>query len=199
MEALFDPAFVQEANVSRRLPSADGLSYLAQPEMRELIQAALDLNWTLLGYEADVDSAPSEWEPLSNEFTNWREEEQARNLAGELETLPPDTKVLVWCGNGHLNKRTTEMRTWTWVPMGWHLRHITHIEPFAIDQTVTVTLDPSAAPDERTAIAALAPLLEEFGRTAGFLTEEAPEPWCRDGVDAVLLSLDNEMSKAGRP
>ncbi len=35
--------------------------------------------------------------------------------------------------------------------------------------------------------------LEALGGSGGYLAEEAPEPWCREGVDAVVLSLDNKL------
>jgi hypothetical protein len=68
MEALHGQALVDEPNGSRRLPPVPAPSYLAQPEMRSFIQAALDLGWTLHGYEADVARAPSDWDPLGITF-----------------------------------------------------------------------------------------------------------------------------------
>jgi hypothetical protein len=56
--------------------------YLAQPDMRRLITAALELGWSRWAYEAvfegAADADPAEM--LSMEFTNWREHEQARKL-----------------------------------------------------------------------------------------------------------------------
>jgi len=57
MEAL-QPGDAEAANTTRRPPdAADG--YLAQPDMAELIQAALALGWTLWAYEADIDTPRS--------------------------------------------------------------------------------------------------------------------------------------------
>jgi hypothetical protein len=75
--------------------------------MRELIQAALELGWTLWRYEADFDQAPSalvEQGLMSQAFANWREVEQARNLAAVLAGLAASDRLLVWCGNGHASK-----------------------------------------------------------------------------------------------
>ena len=51
MEVLF-PWFAEQCNVARRIPQGD-FGYLSQPEMKDVLQAALDLGWTLLPYEAD--------------------------------------------------------------------------------------------------------------------------------------------------
>lgn len=51
MEALH-PNFAKQCNNTRLLPD-EKMGYLSQPEMREFIQTALDLSWTLIPYEAD--------------------------------------------------------------------------------------------------------------------------------------------------
>lgn len=192
MEALADPGFVENANRNRSLPKIRGQSYLAQPEMRTFIQTALDLGWTLIGYEADMSLAPTDWDPMSEEFTNWREKQQAVNLVQALELLPPDTKIFVWSGNGHLYK---SHRPWpgSWEPMGWHFRDVSGIDPFAIDQVVTVDFGEPDLEKQAVALERYAPDLRILGGTAGFLAEEAPGPWAQDDVDAVILSLENEM------
>jgi hypothetical protein len=105
MEAL-TPDDAQAANTTRR-PPHDTDGYLAQPDMAELIQAALALGWTLWPYEADIDHAPAaivEQGLGGLAFTNWREAEQARNLAAVLTGLAPSDRLLVWCGNSHASK-----------------------------------------------------------------------------------------------
>jgi hypothetical protein len=72
MEAL-TPEFAEEANGSRVVPPHEPIGYLGQPDLRELIAAALELGWTLLHYEADFDRKPPEFANLSMEETNWRE------------------------------------------------------------------------------------------------------------------------------
>jgi hypothetical protein len=60
-------------------------------DLGALVQAALDLGWTLWAYEADVRHPPPELVAegsLSAAFTDWRELEQARNLVGVLGRLP---------------------------------------------------------------------------------------------------------------
>lgn len=63
MEAL-RPAFAAAANENRVAPD-ESHGYLSQPEMRDLIAAALDLGWTLVPYEADFDSKPRAFANLS--------------------------------------------------------------------------------------------------------------------------------------
>ena len=56
-EALY-PQFAEEANRTRTIPVVKR-GYLSQPEMRALIQTALDLGLTLIPYEADFDKLPT--------------------------------------------------------------------------------------------------------------------------------------------
>jgi hypothetical protein len=211
MEAL-TPAIAARANATRRvLDAASG--YLSQPEMRRLVQAALDRDWSLIAYEADPADQPPGLEPLTPEGINWREEEQARRLARALEALPSGTKLLVWCGNGHLSKaegrsagpvkiegapvgqQDVTLPAHRFVPMGARFEQIAGLQPFAIDQAVTVEFDTSRRNPWTEWAQHFAPVLESHGGTAGFLFEEAPADWPpRKGVDAVLLSLDNALS-----
>ena len=41
---------------------------------------------------------------MSQAFTNWREVEQAHNLAAVLAGLTASDRLLVWCGNSHASK-----------------------------------------------------------------------------------------------
>lgn len=154
MEALCDRNLTERANAQRQLPAASG--YLAQPEMRALIQGALDLGWTLISYEADMTAAPSS-DLTSAQVTNWRELEQARNLAAAL----PDGPLLVWCGNGHLSRAKPDLG---WQPMACRFQEVTGVEPFALDQTVTVLFEQGESWVDR-----FRDELAAFGGTAGFL------------------------------
>lgn len=192
MEALWSAELIEEANRSRVLPRVpDG--YLAQPEMRELIQAALDLEWILIGYEAGLHQEAPDLDPIGMAFTNWREERQASNLTGALASLPWDARLLVWCGNHHQLKAPVAGFEWgtQWRPMGWHLVQ-RGIDPFVIDQCVSVEFMPPREEVVR-ALDELAPALEQMGGTAGFLSQEAPPSWDQPGVDAVLVSLHNRL------
>ena len=45
----------------------------------------------------------------------------------------PGEPLLVWCGNSHASKVEHE----EWIPMGWHFRDMSGVDPFVIDQDVT--------------------------------------------------------------
>jgi hypothetical protein len=190
MEAL-QPGDAEAANATRR-PSHVAGGYLAQPDMRDLIQAALELGWTMWRYEADIDHAPAalvEQGLPSQAFTNWREAEQAHNLAEVLAGLTASDRLLVWCGNGHANRVAVD----GWPSMGHHFAALVAEGAFVIDQTVTVAF---AGLEQRQAalVAELAPILDRYGGTAGLLVEEAGPLSCWPGVDALIVSTDNAMT-----
>jgi hypothetical protein len=183
MEALWDRAFADRANRDRVLPSARS-GYLAQPEMRSMIQVALDLGWTLLAYEADMSAAPCE-DLMAREVTAWRELRQAENL---LDVLP-DSPTLIWCGWGHLSKpRAPSLDGFK--PMAQHFQELSGIEPFALDQTTTIGGDPD---DAEAWLDMYWDELVRLGGTGGFLLEDAPDGWIQSWADAYVLSLANKL------
>jgi hypothetical protein len=205
MEALNRP-FAEEGNRARQAPEAGG-GYLAQREMRALIQLALDLGWTLIPYEAEMNLIPpalASKEHMSGEMTNWREEVQARNILLALQALPTDAKLLVWCGNSHHSKeiRHDEQMMirrdgkWVlipkpadepdWIPMGYQFTQMSGINPFTIHQCLFDGLSQI--------LSLCTPQLETLGGTAGFLSSLC-FPWGRcgcilntecDGVEAIV-------------
>jgi hypothetical protein len=209
MEALF-PTFADQSNRTR-VPPEKSEGYLAQPDMRSLIQEALDLGWSLLAYEADIVQWLSarhglnlpgtddlyqvlpqlqgyQAELMSMEFTNWREEQQARNLITALEALPANTPLLVWCGNNHQSKRPLQ----DWMPMGYQLKKLSGWDPFSIDQTRTVNFTDD--PGHFEPFEEFRQDLMAYGGTPGFLLEEAPPRFMHNtDADAFLLSLQNEL------
>lgn len=209
MEALWPYVFAEEAIRTRQVPVTTEEGYLAQPEMRQFIQAALDLGWTLFPYEADYDAHPAErekaegvdWEEeqqtpgLSDaavETVSWREEQQARNLCNALHALPPGTKLLVWCGNSHHSK---ERNDW-FAPMGHWFPRLSGIGHFAIDQCVTVDFASTFGTQAGPGLAAqFSAELAANGGTAGFLTDDAPVSQLRNrkDQDAFILSTENEL------
>jgi hypothetical protein len=196
MEALHWPAKDVPGPITA-LPD-DTRGYLAQPEMRVMIGTALDLGWTLWAYEAQFEIAPETdraW-LRGMEFTNWREREQAANLCRLLEAAPGEP-MLAWCGNSHASKHgTASPKDDEWVPMGWHFRELSSIDPFVIDQTVTVAFDGEPRPWARDLLGSLADVLAAHGGTAGILRGQAPPPldtWT--GVDAVVVSTDNALTE----
>jgi hypothetical protein len=194
MEALSDRGMTERANVSRKLECGLG-GYLGQPEMRALVGAALELGWTLHSYEADFTLSPAGDGPEDNAAVNWREDQQARNLGAVVAGLGPAERIISWCGNGHLTRRPMtafwegEMRTWT--PLGCKVATYCGIEPFSIDQAMTVEFEGL----EHEWLAPFVDVLESHGGTAGFLAGDAPEElaWLGDSAEAYVLSLDNAL------
>jgi hypothetical protein len=171
--------------------------YLAQPEMRAMIGTALDLGWTLWTYEAQFDVTPDTdlaW-LRSMEFTNWREREQAANL-GRLMDSAPGEPMLVWCGNSHASKHEpSSCDDDEWIPMGWNFREMSGLDPFVIDQTVTVNFSGRPPGHAQELLEFLAGTLADLGGTAGILRAQAPPPLDqRTGVDALVVSTDNELT-----
>jgi len=194
MEALYE-GFASEANATRRVPGI-GLGYLAHDDMRALIGDALALGWDLLSYECNF-SLWNGGETRSAEFANWRDAEEARNLTAFLARSPQDLKLLVWCGNSHQRKTPQTypgVRRMTWVRLGQRLRELSGLDPFVIDQSVTVEYRRQRSP-RRQDVKRYASELRELGGTGGFLREEDPDArWRKDlSADAWLLSLDNLM------
>jgi hypothetical protein len=196
MEALY-PSVVEEANASRHLPP-DAWSYLAQPEMQEFIQSALDLGWTLIAYEANFEQ---ELTGLGErEKNNWREEQQASHLIEALARLPEE-RLLVWCGNNHHSKALVAVRPGGpdgfWGLMGYHFCAKSGLDPFVIDQGPTVHFPgiPRRSAREQW-LEQITPTLLTLGGTAGFLREEAPACFAVGPVnDAYIVSLENEMEE----
>jgi hypothetical protein len=194
MEALYGP-FTREANETRQVPTS-GVGYLAQKDMRALIAEALALGWNLVAYECDF----SRWQGESGtaEFANWRDAEEARNLTEFLARSPADLKLMVWCGNSHQRKtpqRYPGLRGSTWIRLGQRFRELSGIDPFVIDQSVTVEYRWRRSP-RRNDVKRYRTELSELGGTGGFLRNEDPDPRWRDDMsaDAWLLSLHNSMS-----
>lgn len=188
MEALPAPR-PQEPVAWTEQPSVEG-GYLTQPDMRELTGTALDLGWRLWSYEAWLDpelfAAPEQL--VTMDHTNWREREQALNLAELAARIP---RLLVWCGNGHATREAVG----DWVPMGHHFVCETGRRPYVLDQTGTVNWNDEEQYLPDGALEALERELAPFGGTAAVLHDDAPEPLRRLDADAFVLSVDNAMTE----
>jgi hypothetical protein len=188
MEALPAPETDTPSPV-RAIPPHRG-GYLAQPEMQQMITAALELGWSLWGYEALIEAGRDQAELLTMAFTNWREREQARNLC-RLVAAAPREPLLVWCGNSHASKQAIG----EWVPMGWHFSAESGTDAFVIDQTVSVDFGVGSPLCPPELLATLAVTLAAHGGTAGILRDQAPPPLNSvPGVDAVIVSADNLLT-----
>jgi hypothetical protein len=208
MEALF-LQFAEQANRTRLLMKGT-LGYLSQLQMREFIRTALDLSWTLIPYECDnfewlsgkhgIDFSNAEekekirhWQQYQSEFTgpefsNWREEQQA------LDSLPAGSRMLVWYGNNHHSKSAED----GWLPMGYQFQRHSGMDPFVVDQTLTVKFDPTDDFVETELIPPFSEEMAKHGGTPGFLVEEMPASFARFGFegledDAILISTQNDL------
>jgi hypothetical protein len=198
MEAL--PSWVaSEINKTRQLPR-NVSGYLADPEMRNFIQTALDLNWTLSSYDIEPnDYDPDQYDPdnpMSLEFNSLREKVQAEKLVNTLQNLPSDAPLLVWCGNSHHFRLTAQLDEGEFALMGQHFVALSGIQHFAIDQTVSVRFSDDPMQVER--FLPFMPELSQLGGTAGFLIEEAPpnlslNESLMNAIDAIILSTENEL------
>jgi hypothetical protein len=154
----------------------------------------------LHAYEADFASRP-DFDGLETQVPiNWREDQQARNLGAVVASLAPSERLLAWCGGGHLLRRPYDVSAGrgggaprVWVPMGNLVAGYCGLEPFAIDQTITVAYGGCDPPWlERYADA-----LRSRNGTAGFLAADLPRGVVRafpgQIADAYLLSLNNEL------
>jgi hypothetical protein len=161
---------------------------LVQPDMADLLAAAGGLGFRLAGYDADGRAIPirlrtKRRSPL---FSNWRDSVQATNLASLLQGLPAGERMLVWATNLHHSK----VRYMAYQPTGWRFRSVTGVDPFVIDQTVTVTYV-----ERRAANPVLSWAQRELRRRdgdAGYIWREGL-PRLSAGSDAWLLSLDNRL------
>lgn len=161
---------------------------LEQPDMTELLAKARALGFRLTGYDADGQQIPLKLRTLgkSPTFSNWRDDQQARNLTKLLAELPEDQRMLVWATNLHHAK----IRFMQYQPTGWRFRTLSGVDPFIIDQTVTVTIQETRR---------MSPILQwaqselrRRGGEAGYVWREGL-PRLSPGCDAWILSLDNKM------
>jgi hypothetical protein len=167
------------AGVRHLAMEALGGPYPTQPDLRRLVDAAEELGWRLIPYEARRLS------PESHD----REAQQAQNLLAAFATLPPDAPLLVWCGWGHLYKEGLMGSGER--PMAAQFWELSGVEPFSIDQSVTVDSGPHRNAHWHELAQRKQWRLETLGGTAGFLVEDSPIPW--PWVDAVLLSTQNAL------
>jgi hypothetical protein len=161
---------------------------LQQPDMAALLATAGGLGFRLSGYDADGKTIPIKLRTKMRSplFSNWRDSVQAANLAALVKELPADQRMLVWATNLHHSK----VRYMAYQPTGWRFRQLTGVDPFVIDQTVTV-----AFVERRATNPVLGWAQAELRRrdgNAGYIWREGL-PRLSAGSDAWLLSLDNRL------
>jgi hypothetical protein len=79
--------------------------------------------------------------------------------------------------------------------MGWHFRAMSGIDPFVIDQIITVSFDGEPKEWVQELLAELSDTLAAHGGTIGILTDQAPAPLClREHADALVVSTENTLT-----
>ncbi|MCZ2101838.1 MAG: hypothetical protein LC107_09910 [Chitinophagales bacterium] len=116
LEALFDSTI----NV-RKYPIIESGYYTKEPEFGNLLSEALDIGFTLFGYEVS-----------SNKNGKEREIEQAQNIQKFIESVPAG-KVLIHCGFAHAYEN--DYPAWE-KAMAGRLKEYMKIDPLTIDQTM---------------------------------------------------------------
>nr|WP_317632651.1 hypothetical protein [uncultured Flavobacterium sp.] len=116
LEALSDPSIHE-----RKFATIESGYYTKEPEFGNLISEALQIGYTLFGYEASEGKNGKE-----------REIEQAENIQKFIESVP-NAKVLIHCGYAHAFEN--EYPTWG-KAMAGRLKDNMNIDPLTIDQTM---------------------------------------------------------------
>jgi hypothetical protein len=163
-------------------------SLLAQPDMAQFLIDARRLGFRLAGYDADGRTIPIRLRTKTRSpmFSNWRDGIQAANLATLLADLPASDRMLVWATNLHHSK----VRFMAYQPTGWRFRNLTGVDPFVLDQTVTVEFVVRRATPP--VLAWAQGELRRREGNAGYIWRDGL-PRLSAGSDAWLLSLDNRL------
>lgn len=116
LEALFDTTINE-----RKYPVIESGYYTKEPEFGNLIYTALNIGFTLFGYD-DFEHNGKE-----------REIGQARNIVNFIEKYP-HSKMLIHCGHDHVIEGIPNNVSWE-KAMAGRVKEYTQINPFTIDQT----------------------------------------------------------------
>ncbi len=105
----------------RKFPILESGYYTKEPQMANLLEAAIKIGFTLFEYEP-------------NDKSNGKEREigQAENIA-KLIKENPNSKFLIHCGWDHVIEGTPGNKNWE-KAMAGRLKEKTNIDPFTIDQ-----------------------------------------------------------------
>lgn len=210
MEALSIPDMLM--NQTRTIESSQNEIFV-QIEMKEMVQTALNLGWTLITYDADTRDylltkglasgyetyASEEWERIvcTNDFWKWRELSAAQTLAAKFMALPENAQMLVWVGWQHHSRNAILMFDEDkQLTMGHYYEQIVGQRYFSIDQTTTILDDPLLE-IWRGYAQKHSKILSALGGTAGFLRENLPAELQELANlhlhDAYLLSIENNL------
>ena len=120
----------------RKYPLIGNGVYTQDPILGDLVRRAAEMGMGIVAYEADMRQAPQGQDSMGMAVTNWRERQQAENLAAFLEENP-EARLIVWSGRHHMSEREEEGAAGeSWTPMGGIFREITGIDPLTVDLMV---------------------------------------------------------------
>ena len=105
----------------RKFPVLSSGYYTQEPQMGNLIFEAIQMGFTVFGYEADGDVNGKE-----------REIGQAQNIARMMQQHP-EGKFLIHCGYDHVIEGTPGSQDWE-KAMAGRLKEMTGVDPFTMDQ-----------------------------------------------------------------
>lgn len=101
-----------------RVPNKNYLSY-PEPIFGELLRSAIDLNYTLVSYEAKPGIGID------------REKEQASQIFNKILKNNPKAKIIIHCGYSHASESMNLEKRW----MASYLKENYQIDPLTVDQT----------------------------------------------------------------
>lgn len=108
--------------------------YTNEPFYGDLVRQALKLGFKVVAYDAtEPCTSPAEKPAFC---LNQRERAQAQKLYTQTLAQDPSAKILVHAGYGHIDK----IGSADWMPMAVHFQQISSIEPFSIDQTLSLEI-----------------------------------------------------------
>jgi len=118
-EALIDK---DSALAKRGYPlKSSGTEYLHEPTYGEIVRTALRLGFKVVSYDVDERQQAD------------REAGQAENLYKKVFAHDPNARLFVHAGYAHIDKAKGRLNNI--LPMAAHLKRLTGIEPFSIDQS----------------------------------------------------------------
>ena len=120
MEGLFDADSLLN---QRMYPVLTSGFYVLEPSFGNLIRRAIEQEITVFPYEQKNDSVQK---------TISRELAQAMNIKEQIDRYPK-AKFIIYCGYAHVAEDT--LKNLMGLPMAGHLKRLTGIDPFTIDQT----------------------------------------------------------------
>src|SRR5262249_28121753 len=163
---------------------------LSQPDMIAILDEAQLQGFEVSGYDVNERDVPVRLRTKfkSPGYTNWRDGQQAANLARLFDALPEGAGMLVWCSGLHHAKA----RFMAYQPMGWRFMQMTRVTPFAIDQTVGGDF-PGQRTERWPALNGAACKVIERSGERDYIWEEGL-PRLSAGCDAWILSLDNRVT-----